>query len=89
MNNTRKFDPPFTNFPQTEKVFPFKLGEDGNWYRYQSEEICLCEKLEGENVALKNALNTALAIESLDEENLKELINRCRKIIDADKQKQQ
>ena len=34
-----------------------------------------------ENKELRDALNTALGIEALDEENLKELIKRCRKII--------
>lgn len=52
MNNAPRTEPPFTNCPRTEKIFPFKRTLDGNWYRYQSEEICLCEELERENQIL-------------------------------------
>jgi hypothetical protein len=46
------------------------------------------EKLERENEALRTALKTALAIESLDESNLDELIARCRSVIREQKIKQ-
>ena len=45
-----------------------------------------CWDMQMKEIArLKDALNKALAIESLDEENLNELIDRCRKIIDSGK----
>ena len=46
------------------------------------------EKLKRENEALLTALKTALAIESLDESNLDELIARCRSVIREQKIKQ-
>jgi hypothetical protein len=46
------------------------------------------EKLERENETLRTALKTALAIESLDESNLDELIARCRTVIREQKIKQ-
>lgn len=46
------------------------------------------EKLKRENEALLTALKTALAIESLDEFNLDELIARCRSVIREQKIKQ-
>ena len=78
-------EPPFTDCPKTEKVFPFFRMDDGHWYRFQSDAIDLCEKLERENKALQEALKTALAIESIDEASLEELFVRLRAIIDADK----
>jgi uncharacterized protein YqgV (UPF0045/DUF77 family) len=46
------------------------------------------KKLKRENEALRTALKTALAIESLDESNLDELIARCRSVIREQKIKQ-
>ena len=46
------------------------------------------EKHKRENEALLTALKTALAIESLDESNLDELIARCRSVIREQKIKQ-
>jgi hypothetical protein len=46
------------------------------------------KKLKRENEALRTALKTALAIESLDESNLDELIARCRTVIREQKIKQ-
>ena len=40
--------------------------------------IEFARQLERENAALRHALQTALAIESLDDANLEELIARCR-----------
>ena len=48
--------PPFTDCPKTEKVFPFKRMDESNWYRYQSDAIDLCEKLERENAYLRALL---------------------------------
>ena len=81
MSDTPKKEPPFTDCPKTEKVFPFKRMDDGHWYRYQSDAIDLCEKLERENASVRAALKTALAIESLDEANLEQLIARCRRVM--------
>lgn len=83
MNDTPKTEPPFTNYPRTEKVFPFRKESNGNWYRYQSEGVCLCEELERENSTLRAALSTALGIESIDDESLSELVVRCKSIINA------
>ena len=49
MSDTPRKQPPFTDCPKTEKVFPFKRMDDGHWYRYQSDAIDLCERLEREN----------------------------------------
>jgi len=43
------------------------------------------EQLERENAALRDALNTALGIEYLDEEVLEKLIERLRLIIQEQK----
>ena len=53
MSDTPRKQPPFTDCPKTEKVFPFKRMDDGHWYRYQSDAIDFCEKLERENAALR------------------------------------
>ena len=59
MSDTPKKEPPFTDCPKTEKVFPFKRMDDGHWYRYQSDAIDLCEKLERDNATLRKAIQDA------------------------------
>jgi hypothetical protein len=54
------------------------------WNPDEGEEFVtasFCRELERENAALRDALNTALGIEYLDEEILEKLIERLRLII--------
>lgn len=74
-----------------DKVRLIKLCENLADPAWSKDDLCSMyqqaieerNELERENAAFRDALKTALGIEALDEENLNELIERCRKIINA------
>ena len=89
MSDTPRTEPPFTNCPRTEKVFPFKRMDDGHWYRYQSDAIDLCEELERDNASLQTLLlEAADALESEIESERETVWYKIRSTIGAVKKEQ-